>query len=113
MYSVHDNKVLKTGFRTRFFCSQAEEHKKNAKPSQRPDAKHRDTLGMKRYPCNGKLSITCHEKNHYVDVSMPPEAMQMIEAQVGWLTPSGSLERTQQSPLVPQHTSNSINQETP
>lgn len=89
----------------RFFCSQTEEHRKKSKPSQCSDAKHRDNVGMKRYPCNGRLSITYrmkklgstyiiinlhHHFKHvlYVDVSMLPEAMQMIEEQVEWLTPS-------------------------
>ncbi len=35
------------------------------------------------------INLHHHFKHvHYVDVSMPPEAMQMIEEQVAWLTPS-------------------------
>lgn len=60
---------------------------------------------MKRYLCKSKLTITYRQKRagqpylivnlqhhikhvHYVDVSMPPEAMLTIEEQVAWLTPS-------------------------
>jgi len=61
--------------------------------------------GTEKYCCKSKLTITYRIKKagqpyliinlhhhfkhvHYVDVSVPPEAMQMIEEQVVWLTPS-------------------------
>ena len=65
---------------------------------------------MKRYPCRSKLSITYQEKisgcpyifidlqHHfkhvvYIDVAMPPEAMELIEDQVEWLTPSAMVSK--------------------
>jgi hypothetical protein len=110
VFSVKDNKTLKTGHRTRYWCSQDEAHKKKSKPSQKPDAKHRDYMGMKRYNCQSRLSITYWEKKagspyivinlqhhfkrvHYVDISMPPEAMQMIEEHVEWLAPSAMVSK--------------------
>jgi len=61
MCSVKDNKTLKTGRRTRFWCSR-DERKKKAKPSQKPSAKFRDYVGMKRYLCKSKLTITYRKK---------------------------------------------------
>jgi hypothetical protein len=60
---------------------------------------------MKRYPCQSHLSVTYGEKKggnayinirlhhhfkhvHYVDVAMPPEAMQMVNEQAEWVMPS-------------------------
>lgn len=103
---VKDHKKLKNnGHRSRFWCSQDEAHKKKAKPSQRPEAKHRDTIGMIRYPCRSRLSIKYRERDvkdayvvivlhhhfrhvHYLDVSMPPGATQIIQDQSEWATPS-------------------------
>jgi hypothetical protein len=59
--SVKKNKTLKSGHRTRLWCSQDTAHKKKAKPSQNPNAKHRDNVGMKRYPCESRLLITCRQ----------------------------------------------------
>jgi hypothetical protein len=75
-------------------------HKKMPKPSQKPDAKHRDHVGMKRYPCRSNLVICYyainsgyemrvmlqHHVKHvlYVDVLMPPEARQIIEEHAEW-----------------------------
>jgi hypothetical protein len=104
-FSVKDNKLLKTGHRTRLWCNQDEARKQKARPSERLGVKHRDYIGMRRYPCRSRLSVTyreqkCgspyviislrHHSKHvdYVDVAMPPEAMQMIQEQVEWLTPS-------------------------
>jgi hypothetical protein len=102
--SVKDNKPLKSGHRSWFWCSQDTARKKKAKPSQNPNAKHCDNVGMKRYPCESHLLITCRQnktglhvvinlKHHvkhvlYVDVGMPPEGQQMIEEQAEWLTPA-------------------------
>ena len=62
LFSVKDNKTLKTGHRTRYWCSQDEAHKKKAKPSQQPDVKHCEYVGMKQYNCQSQLSITHQEK---------------------------------------------------
>ncbi|KAF5311025.1 hypothetical protein D9619_008106 [Psilocybe cf. subviscida] len=92
------------GHQTRLWCSQDAGHKKAAKPSTKEAAKHRDTLGMKRYNCQSHLTIRYHDEpkrtyaeiilhHHirhvrYLDVSMPPEAKSMIEEQAERATPS-------------------------
>ncbi|TFK60517.1 hypothetical protein BDN72DRAFT_939826 [Pluteus cervinus] len=98
-FTVKDHNTLKSGHTARFWCSQDEDRKKKPKPSQKPDVKHRDYVGMKRYHCQSHLSITYREKEgsypylvvnlghhvkhvHYVDVAMPPEAMQTIKEQI-------------------------------
>ena len=103
--SVHDNRPLKAGHTTRFWCSQDEARKKAPKPSEKPDAKHRDHVGMKQYFCQSVLLVRYkrnkdggqdifirlqHHVSHvsYSDVRMPPEALQIICEQAEWLTPS-------------------------
>ncbi|KAJ6622226.1 hypothetical protein B0H10DRAFT_1944828 [Mycena sp. CBHHK59/15] len=90
----------------RYWCSQDEARKKKSKASTNPDICNWDTVGMKRFPCGSKLSISCkaskdddkklnvtvclkHVSEHvgYVDVSMPPEALDMIRDSVEWTTP--------------------------
>lgn len=110
--SVKDNKQLKSGHRARFWCSQDEDHKKKSKGSDNPDTKNRDNVGMKRYPCKSRLTITCRETKtgsshitmklhhhakhvHYVDVAMPPEALQMIQDHLEWLTPAAMTTKIQ------------------
>jgi hypothetical protein len=112
---VHDNKELVTGFRTKYWCSQDEEQKKKAKPSQKPDAKHRDNLGMTRFKCGSRLTISCnsggdkiavectlhislvhHEQHvHYYDVTMPPGAAVMVRENVEWATPADLVTKVQ------------------
>jgi len=42
------------------------------------------------------INLHHHFKHvHYVDVSMPPEAIQMIEEQVAWLTSSDMASKVQ------------------
>ncbi|KAJ6617365.1 hypothetical protein B0H10DRAFT_1760364, partial [Mycena sp. CBHHK59/15] len=104
-FTVKDHRELKSGHRTRFWCSQDEARKKKSKASQEPDVRNRDTVGMKRYPCGSKLAISCrmnkdddeltvavqlcHAVKHtaYVDVSMPAAALDMIRENVEWSTP--------------------------
>lgn len=68
---------------------------------------------MKRFPCGSKLSISCgvgkdkeqlnvtvqlkHAAKHvsYVDVSMPPAALDMIRDNVEWLTPAMMVTKVQ------------------
>ncbi|KAJ6628174.1 hypothetical protein B0H10DRAFT_1940721 [Mycena sp. CBHHK59/15] len=90
--SIKDHQKLKSGHCTRYWCSQDEARKKKSKASQNPDIRNRDTLGMKRFPCQSKLFISCqaqkddedkldvtvqlkHAGKHisYEDISMPPE----------------------------------------
>ncbi|KAF8878128.1 hypothetical protein CPB84DRAFT_1751984 [Gymnopilus junonius] len=104
-WTVKDHKKQKTGHRTRYWCSQDIARKKKSKPSQAPGAKHHDYIGMMHYPCRSRLSIVYRIKKtgqtyiiidlhhhfrhtHYIDVTMPLEAMEIIEAQVEWATPS-------------------------
>jgi hypothetical protein len=59
--SVHDHKTLASGHQTRYWCSQDEDRKKPSKISQKPNVKHRDNVGMKRYPCKSRLVVSCCE----------------------------------------------------
>ena len=110
--SVRDNSKLKSGHKTRYFCSQDEGTKKASKPSQKPDAKHRENPGMTRFPCNGRLTISSrlqdesmrvvairlkHSVQHvsYYDVSMPSAAADIIRANIDWSTPSELIKRVQ------------------
>ncbi|KAF8896786.1 hypothetical protein CPB84DRAFT_1963103 [Gymnopilus junonius] len=107
-WTVKDHKKQKTGHRTRYWCSQDIARKKKSKPSQAPGAKHCDYIEMTRYPCQSRLSIVYWIKKtgqtyiiidlhhhfqhtHYIDVTMPLEAIEIIEAQVEWATPSALL----------------------
>jgi len=101
------------GHRTRFWCSQDEARKKKSKISEAPNVRHRDNVGMKRYPCRSRLYITCrgstpggdktitirldhHAKHvHYIDVAMPPGAVDMIRENVEWLTPVAMVAKVQ------------------
>ncbi|KAJ3542994.1 hypothetical protein NM688_g5915 [Phlebia brevispora] len=118
-WTVHDHERLDNGHRTRLWCSQDEAHKKAAKPSTKPDVKHRDTLGMTRYPCKSSLSVTCKAalaptrdnldlvvsvalKHHasddhrpYFDVTLPLEAIEIIRRQIEWAKPNEILREVQ------------------
>ncbi|KAJ7048676.1 hypothetical protein C8F01DRAFT_1276477 [Mycena amicta] len=59
-WTVHNNKELKTGHSTRYWCSQDDARKKPSKPSMRPGAKPRETPGMDRFKCGSRLTISCH-----------------------------------------------------
>lgn len=122
--SVHDNRQLKGGHCTRFWCSQDVAWKKPSKPSENPNAKHRDTIGIKCYPCKSALSVACrqnkndghdifiklqHHVNHvfYSDVAMPAEALQIIEEEAKWATPFAMATKIQS--IHPHITTNQIN----
>ncbi|KAJ7221247.1 hypothetical protein GGX14DRAFT_669164 [Mycena pura] len=111
-FTVRDNSKLKSGHKTRYFCSQDEGTKKASKPSQKPDAKHRENPGMTRFPCNGRLTISFrlhdestrvvairlkHSVQHapYYDVSLPSAAADIIRANIDWSTPSELITRVQ------------------
>ncbi|KAJ6614515.1 hypothetical protein B0H10DRAFT_1803283, partial [Mycena sp. CBHHK59/15] len=97
----------------RFWCSQDASRKKKSKASSNPDVHNRDNVGMKRYPCGSKLSISCcskeldeeltvavqlrHAAKHvsYVDVSMPEAALDMIRENVEWMTPVAMVTKVQ------------------
>ncbi|KAJ7220474.1 hypothetical protein GGX14DRAFT_674827 [Mycena pura] len=113
-FTVKDHKKLKSGHRTRLWCSQDEARKKKSKALQNPDIRNRDHLGMKRFSCGSKLSVSCrarrndertydvivqlkHAGKHisYEDVSMPPEALDMVRDNVQWLTPVAMVTKVQ------------------
>jgi len=67
---------------------------------------------MKRYPCRSRLIISCRETKdgltkvavhldhhakhvHYVDVSMPPGALDIVRENVEWLTPVAMVAKVQ------------------
>lgn len=103
--SVKDNPKIQNGYKTRLWCSQDACRKRKSKPSQNPDAKHRDNLGMKRFDCRSKLMISSisgilantrvitvrieHHDRHmqYIDVDMPLEALDIIRDNLEWSTP--------------------------
>ena len=102
---MRDNKRLKSGRKTHYWCSQDKDRKKKAKASEVPGVKHRDNLGMNRFECRSRLVISCragaaantrmvtirinHHENHrpYYDVAMPPAAVQIIRESLEWSTP--------------------------
>ncbi|KAJ7765238.1 hypothetical protein B0H16DRAFT_1796560, partial [Mycena metata] len=103
-YRFRDNQKTKTGYKTRLWCCQDEDCKQRARPSDNPDAKRRDTVGMKRYKSQSRLRVTCQEKGegkciviiclrhklthvHYYDVKMPTAAIDMIHVNIEWTTP--------------------------
>lgn len=107
-FTVRDNKRLRSGHRVRYWCSQDEARKKKSKSSTDPNIRNREHARMKRFPCRSQLSISCrhikheesddglvtvrlehhHQHVHYVDVSMPADALQMIRDNLEWLTPT-------------------------
>jgi hypothetical protein len=107
--------VLVNGHKTCYWCCQDASRKQKSRLSQREGAKHRDTLGMCRYECKSKLNISCratigsgkgtylitiwleHHKQHtpYYDVSLPPEAAEMIRENLDWTCPNDVVKQVQ------------------
>ncbi|KAJ7209460.1 hypothetical protein C8J57DRAFT_1484274 [Mycena rebaudengoi] len=103
-FRAKENRTLKKGHHTRLWCCQDANRKQKSRPSEREGAKPRDTLGMKRYPCQSSLNISCcndgsktavrirlhhHESHvHYYDVALPPQAVAIIREKLEWSTPN-------------------------
>nr|GAT53134.1 predicted protein [Mycena chlorophos] len=66
-WTVHKNDPLVHGHSTQYWCSQDSGRKQVARPSERPDAKHRETPGMDRFPCKGFLTISCYGSGNEFD----------------------------------------------
>jgi len=95
---------VKNGITGRFWCCQDLARRKKAQPSTKDGVQHRETLGLKRFECRSELLITCtsdreaqilritlsHSQNHtpYFDVSIPPEAVNIIRDNVDWALPN-------------------------
>ncbi|RXW24909.1 hypothetical protein EST38_g978 [Candolleomyces aberdarensis] len=111
-FTVRDNKKQPTGYRTRYWCCQDDRRKKKGKPSTAPNVKHREHVGMKRFPCQSYLAISSrcgkdgrtsvairlehHEKHvQYLDVGMPTEVLDMIRDQMEWLKPATMVPKIQ------------------
>ncbi|KAH9038211.1 hypothetical protein EDB85DRAFT_2072802 [Lactarius pseudohatsudake] len=112
-FQVKDNVILANGHKTRHWCCQDKDRKQRSRPSQKEGAKHRDTLGMRRYDCKSKLNISCrtnsshgemtrtitiwlkHLMGHipYYDVALPLEAAEMIREGLDWTTPNEMVRR--------------------
>ena len=60
---VKDHEVLHTGHKTRYWCSQDEDRKDKAKPSDLPGVVHRNTPGKVCFPCKSSLVIVCKRAN--------------------------------------------------
>jgi hypothetical protein len=112
-YRVRDHRKLKTGHKTRLWCSQDEARKKKQHLSTNLNAKRRDNVGMQRFPCQSKLVVSSkastilgmqiisvrmqHRRKHkpYYDVSMPPEALDFIRSNLEWSTPVSMVSKIQ------------------
>lgn len=110
---MKENKLLVSGHKTRYWCSQDSTRKQKARPSPKEGAKHRDTLGMHRYNCRSCLRVSCrevddpssrqitiylqHHEAHtpYYDVAMPPEAAIIIRENLEWTTPNAMVPKIQ------------------
>ncbi|KAF7314814.1 SWIM-type domain-containing protein [Mycena kentingensis (nom. inval.)] len=111
-FTVHDNKQLASGHKTIYWCSQDANRKKTSKPSKNPNAKPRETPGMKRYPCRSRLVISVHSngdadateilisinlRHHrhdaYEDHSIPPGVYAMVAAAEKDVTPALLVDR--------------------
>ncbi|KAF9021704.1 hypothetical protein BDZ89DRAFT_1163620 [Hymenopellis radicata] len=104
-FFVRDHKSSQCHRKTRYWCCQDVSRKQKPHLSTKADAKRRQNVGMKRFPCNSRLNITCrsdgagdmtislrlvHEVQHiaYYDVSMPEGALDMIRTHMDFSTPS-------------------------
>ncbi|KAJ3753952.1 hypothetical protein EV360DRAFT_74091 [Lentinula raphanica] len=125
-FTVHDHPKMATGFKTRLWCSQDSRRKKAPKPKDGESIKHRDNVGMQRFNCNSRLTVTSrlanvldcstklvsvhleHHHRHvpYYNVSMSPEAAQIIRENLVWSTPSSLVPKVQQ--LYPEVTAAQI-----
>ena len=123
---MKENLSLKNGYKTRYWCCQDEERKKEAQPSQKEGVKHWDTLGMHRFCCKSKLNISCcanleseenvhtvtiwleHHMRHlpYYDVSLPPKAAALIRENLEWICPSEIAKKVQST--YPSVTTNQV-----
>ncbi|KAJ6609187.1 hypothetical protein B0H10DRAFT_2298764 [Mycena sp. CBHHK59/15] len=107
----------RTGIKPHYYCSQNEACKKKSKVSQNPDICNQDNVSMKCYPCGSSLRISCtpakdeeeddqlmvevklKHAGHisYVDVLMPPGALDIVWENVQWLTPVAMVSKVQAS----------------
>ncbi|KAF8528382.1 hypothetical protein BU17DRAFT_61055 [Hysterangium stoloniferum] len=87
-FTVKDNKKLKCGHRTRFWCSQDEAHKK-WKSSTDPNIKNCENPGMKQFPCHSKLGISC------CNVDGDGSMLITIRDNLEWLTPTAMVTKIQ------------------
>jgi hypothetical protein len=110
---VRDHPKMKTGHKTRLWCSQDEGKKQKQQKSEKEGVKHRDHVGMKRYNCRSRLMVTSkaanitgqrlvgirlqhHEKHTpYYDVEMPAGALEIIQTNLEWSTPVSMVGRVQ------------------
>ncbi|KAJ8694158.1 hypothetical protein PTI98_009090 [Pleurotus ostreatus] len=101
---VHDNPKIATGYKTRYWCCQDEGQRQRSRPSQQEGAVPRDNVGMKRFACQSRLTITCklatpeggvslkrtiriaieHHTAHvpYYDVSVPPGHNKVVDSNI-------------------------------
>ncbi|KAJ7829515.1 hypothetical protein B0H14DRAFT_3717388 [Mycena olivaceomarginata] len=122
-FRVKENKLQKTGHKTRFYCCQDSDRKQKSRKSQREGAKARDTLGMRRYTCKSNLRVSClagaqgfrkvtvrlHHHDAHVpcyDVAMPEEAAAIIREGIQHHTPVEMVGKVQG--LFPQVTASQV-----
>ena len=107
----HDYALINNGVTRCFWCCQDVAHRKKTQPSTKDGVQHRETLGLKRFKCQSELLITCtsneaaqtlriilsHSQNHtpYFDVSIPPEAVDIIRDNIDWALPNDIIGKIQ------------------
>ncbi|ESK84746.1 hypothetical protein Moror_583 [Moniliophthora roreri MCA 2997] len=64
-FTVKKNPKMSTGYKTVLHCSQDKDKRKKSRPKQGANVKHRNTVGMTRYPCRSHLTVTCKTPEVY------------------------------------------------
>ncbi len=103
---------MKTGHKTRLFCSGNEDRKAKPHLSKNPKAQRRDNVGQQCFPCKSRLIVTCRELSigqrlvrvyyrhvqphrHYYNVEMPPAALAIIRENLEYSKPNELVTRIQ------------------
>ncbi|KAJ3780538.1 hypothetical protein GGU10DRAFT_397768 [Lentinula aff. detonsa] len=64
-YQFRYHHQMEAGYKTLFWCSQDAEQKKNSRKREDEQVQNQDTVGMRRFPCQSKLTITSKNLNKY------------------------------------------------
>jgi hypothetical protein len=104
---------MKTGYKTRLWCSQDGKRRQKLQKSENEGVRNRDRMGMKRYNCRSRLLVSSkvanitgqrivtvhlhHHEQHapYYDVVMPAEALEFIQTNLDWSTPVSMVGKVQ------------------
>ncbi|KAJ3741085.1 hypothetical protein DFH05DRAFT_1424144 [Lentinula detonsa] len=125
-FTVNNHPKMIMGHKTRYWCCQDSQRKKAPKPSQGENVVHRDYVGMERFPCKSRLTVTsklistldpneklitikldhCISHVHYYDVSLKDDVLQILRDNLLWSTPSSLVPKIQE--LHPEATAKQI-----